>query len=275
MAPGVVIDTTSDFDMPNARAAPASQRTLLLAPPSLASHPEALSRVAEAYDRNATDIQMLDRLALGLVALPAETYDIVLLLADVAGSRQDDALPRFDRDVMERIVASIKAGGRVKSQDGSFGRAAGAEQTEAILAGLVKDAGDGMVKPLPASNQTVSLRLGKKKANAAAVPANSVEAANTIKRKSDDISTGNGALAQANGHAAPPLKSTPAGVGFIDTNDDFDDNDGYESEDMEIPSNEELARAGQIDPNSLLSEEDLKKPLNIRTYSPSLKYNSI
>ena len=186
MAPAITIDNTSDFEMPEAPAKP-GQRTLLLAPPSVSAHPEALSRVAEAYDRNATDIQMLDRLAMGLVALPDATYDVVLLLTDVDGSRRDSSR-LIDRGLMGRIVPAMKSGGTLRSQDGSFGSTPGAEQTEAILAGLVKGDDDGMIKPDSAANQTVSLRLGKKKANAAAVPANNIEAANTAKRKMEDMS---------------------------------------------------------------------------------------
>ena len=262
MAPAVTIDNTPDFDIPTTTiksAPPASaQRTLLLAPPSVSAHPEALTKVAEAYDRNATDIQMLDRLAMGLVALPAATYDVVLLLTDVDGSRQESGR-LLDRQVMERIVSALKTGGKLKAQDGKFAADAGAEQTEAILAGLVRrDGEDGMVKPDSSSGgQTVKLSFGKKKADAAAVPANGVEAANTAKRKSDGISNGNGAV-----------RATPAGVGFIDTNDDFDggfdDGSGYSDDEMEIPSQEELERAEKIDPESLLTEEDRQKPLNIR-----------
>lgn len=258
MAPAVTIDNTPDFDMdfsPPVKSS-TSQRTLLLAPPSVASHPDALSRVAEAYDRNATDIQMLDRLALGLVALPAATYDIVLILTDVDRTRQESSR-LLNREVMERVVRSLKAGGKLKSQDGDFGGRSGAEQTEAILAGLVIGDG-GMVKPATAANQTVKLSFGKKKANAAAVPANSVEAENTAKRKSDDISTGSGSLATNGTNGA--VKATPAGVGFIDNVDDFDD---YE-DDIEFPSNEELQNAAPIDPNTLLTEEDRQKPLSIR-----------
>lgn len=263
MAPAVTIDNTDDFDMPShtTKSAPTSaQRTLLLAPPSVSSHPEALSKVAEAYDRNATDIQMLDRLAMGLVALPAATYDVVLLLTDVDGSRQESGR-LLDRQVMERIVSALKNGGKLKARDGQFAAQAGAEQTEAILAGLVRiDGEEGMVKPdSSGAGQTVKLSFGgKKKANAAAVPANGIEAANSGKRKSEGISTnGNGAI-----------RATPAGVGFIDSNDDFDggfdDGSGYSDDDMEIPSQEELERAEKIDPDSLLTEADRQKPLNIR-----------
>lgn len=262
MAPSALIDNTPDFDLPvSPKASMSTRRTLLLAPPSVSAHPEALTKVAEAYDRNATDIQMLDRLSMGLVALPTATYDVVLLLTDVDGSTRESS-QLLKREVMERIVASMKAGGRLKAQNGSFGGTPGAEQTEAILAGLVKGEGDGMIKPNSTATQTVSLSFGKKKADAAAVPANSIEAVNTAKRKSEDISGstwGNG-----NGQ----IKSTPAGVGFIDSNDDFDgifdDGSGYESDEMEIPSNEELERAEKIDPDTLLTEEDRQKPLIIR-----------
>jgi anamorsin len=208
---------------------------------------------------------MLDRLALGLVALPTATYDVVLLLTDVDGSRRESSR-LLSREVMERIVPAIKVNGRLRSQDGSFGSTPGAEQTEAILAGLVKGDGQGMVKPDSAAGQTVKLSFGKKKANAAAVPANGVEAINTAKRKNEDMDdrvTGNGSMAYAR-----PIRATPAGVGFVDSNDDFDggfdDGSGYESDEVELPSQEELDRAERIDPDSLLTEEDRMKPLNIR-----------
>lgn len=252
MAPAFTIDTTSDFDMPTSLPAKTTtQRTLLLAPPSLSAHPEALTNVLAAHDRNATDIQMLDRLALGLVALPAETYDVVMLLTDVDGARSQ----KLDRVVIERLVASLKAEGKLGAQNGVLD---GLEITEGVLSGLVADGSGALVKPKAVAEQTVKLSFGRKKANAAAVPANNVEAINTAKRKSVDIST--------NG----PVKSTPAGVGFVELGDEFG-MDYDEDEDMEIPSNEELERAERIDPDSLLTEEDRMKPLNIRksTHHPS------
>lgn len=258
MAPSVTIDNTSDFDMPTAPAPTKSDaRTLLLAPPSIAAHPEALTKTVEAHDRSVTDIQMLDRLAMGLVALPASTYDIVLLLTDVDGSRQESS-QLLDRTVMERIVAAMKEGGRLKAQDGSFARIPSAEQTEAILAGLTKGDGEGMVKPQSTNaGQTVKLSFGKKKANAAAVPLNGIEAANTAKRKEGDNAAGNG------------VQATPAGVGFIDNVDDFDANMDYDDDDDEpyIPSNEELQAAEKIDPDTLLTEEDRLRPIIVRKYT--------
>ncbi|KAK3671856.1 electron carrier [Recurvomyces mirabilis] len=269
MAPAVMIDNTPDFEMPSAPAPTKSvsgQRTLLLAPPSVSSHPQALTNVAAAYDRSATDIQMLDRLAMGLVALPTATYDVVLLLTDVDGSRSESSR-LLDRQAMQKLVESMKPGGRLRSQDGSFGGANASEQTEAILAGLAAGGGDGMVKPESGGGaQTVTLSFGKKKkANAAAVPLNATEASVTAKRKSEDISSGSASLVQGNGSV---VRSTPAGVGFVDANDDFDggfdDGNGYdEDDDMEIPDDAELEAAGQIDPDTLLTEEDRMKPIII------------
>ena len=257
MAPAVTIDNTPDLDMSDAMP-----RTLLLAPPSVSSHPEALSRVAEAYDRNATDIQMLDRLAMGLVGLPAATYDVVLILTDIDRSLQESAR-LANREIMEQVVLSLKTGGHLRSQNGGL---ADTLRTEAILAGLVQaNGGQDMVKPESGSaNHTVKLSFGKKaKANAAAVPANGLEAVNTAKRKNDDPDTGNGVLA-TNGN----IHTTPAGVGFVNSNDDlgasFDDEDDEE----EFPSNEELQNAASIDPDTLLTKEDRQKPLVIRKLNP-------
>lgn len=266
MAPSVTIDNTPDFEMAPPTTTTAKQsnmRTLLLAPPSLSAHPEALTNVLAAHDRNATDIQMLDRLALGLVSLPAATYDQVLLLTDVDGSRSH----KLDRTLIETLARSLKADGKLSTQSGAL---EGSEQTEGILAGLVAE-GSGLVKPKEAAEQTVKLSFGKKKkADAAAVPANGVEAVATGKRKSADISAdGNGFPASAG-----PVKATPAGVGFVDMGDDFGMDYG-EDEDMEIPSNEELERAEKIDPDSLLTEEDRQKPLNIRKFSVSCAFASV
>ncbi|KAK6439450.1 electron carrier [Oleoguttula sp. CCFEE 5521] len=251
MAPSVLLDNSSDFNMPSSNAAP--QRTLLLAPPSVAAHPEALNRILEAHDRKATDIQMLDRLALGLVALPEATYDLVLLLTNVDGKVQGEA--QLDREAVSKLVRSLREGGVLKPQSGAL---EAQDRTELILGGLVESEGGAMMKVKPAGEQTVKLSFGgRRKADAAAVPANAAEAASTAKRKSEGIS---GEHASGNG----VMKATPAGVGFIDTSDDLDmDYDEDEDDDMEIPSNEELERAEKIDPDSLLTEEDRRKPLVI------------
>ena len=195
---------------------------------------------------------MLDRLELGLVSLPSQTYDVVMVLTDADGARSTN----LDRAVVEKLVASLKVDGRLTAQNGSLGPQ---EITEGVLSGLVADGNGALRKPQAAAEQTVKLSFGRKnkKADAAAVPANATEAINTAKRKSVDISTG----------GAGPVKATPAGVGFVELGDEFG-NDYDEDEDMEIPSNEELERAERIDPDSLLTEEDRLKPLNIRKCPP-------
>ena len=266
MAPGVTVDTSDmDFDpsypATAAAAAAKSSRTLLLAPPSVAGHPDSLNNILEAHDRNATDIQMLDRLALGLVSLPAATYDVILLLSDVDGSRTESSR-LLDRNVMAKLIESLKAGGRFRSQDGTFASAPSAEQTEAVLAGLVNDGGDGMVKPAEAAVQTVKLSFGKKKkADAAAQPANAVEAANT--RSAPPVTGEQRKTEEA-------TKAAPAGVGFVDFSDDLDmdyDDEYDEDDDFGIPSKAQLLQGETIDPDTLLTEEDRKRPLNIRKLS--------
>jgi hypothetical protein len=271
MAPAVVIDNTPDFDFPvkpTPQATTNAPRTLLLAPASVASHPEALTKVLQAYDRNATDIQMLDRLALGLVSLPASTYDFVLLLSDVDASAQQ---PRqlLNREITAKLVASLKKGGHLQAQAGGLGQQqSSGDQTEAILAGLVADGASGMLKPESfGTEQTVRLNFGKRKAQAAngtekaqaaAVPANAVE----------ELNLASLAKNKANGTNGTQIRTTPAGVGFVDNHDELDG--GYEDEDeeMEFPSDEQLENAGRIDPDSLLSEADRQKPLIIRKSIP-------
>ncbi|KAF2140703.1 uncharacterized protein K452DRAFT_230119 [Aplosporella prunicola CBS 121167] len=228
MAPSVTIDNASDFAPSSAHPTKPSGRTLLLAPPSISAHPEALNRVFEAHDRSVTDIQMLDRLALGLVALPSATYDTVLLLTDADGSRTKSQ-KLFDRDVIGKVAQALKSGGKLRSQDGNFG-VDGAEKTEAILAGLVQEGTDGFSKPDQSAEQSVPLRFGKK-ANAAA----------------------NGAVPlQLNGKrksiSQEPAK--PSGVGFVDFSDDFGVPmvTGEEDDDL-------------IDEDELLTEEDKTRPM--------------
>jgi len=252
MAPSITLDTTPDMDMTTN-----TTRTLLLAPPSISSHPSALDAIFQAHDRSATDIQMLDRLALGLVSLPASTYDLILILTDASGSTtESDGL--LDRGVLGRLVAALKTGGRLQSQNG--GNIAAGVVTEGILAGLVQEppTGAGLAKPA-ASSGAVKLSFGGRKkaqkADAAAVPANATEAANK-----DSIA----ATGSANGTAAGGTKR-PMGVGFVDFSDDFGYNDGDEY----IPSKAELMDDDDmIDPDSLLTEEDRLRPVNIRTFNP-------
>lgn len=186
---------------------------------------------------------MLDRLAVGLVNLPASTYDIVLLLTDADGtSRESHKL--LGRDVMTKVVHALKTGGIFKSQDGLFGSVDSAEKTEAILAGLVSQGKDGMVKPDNAESQSVPLRFGKK-ASAATNGTNG--APNGV---SNGVPNGTFPL-PLNGKrketSTEPPK--PAGVGFVDFSDDFED-PIITGEDDEL-----------VDEDDLITEEDLARPI--------------
>jgi anamorsin len=219
------------------------QRILLVAPPSLSSHEEKLNNVFEAHDRAATDIQMLDRLSLGLVSLPEATYDVILLLSDADGSRRESQ-NLLNREILALLVRALKASGKLKSQDHQFGRSEGQERTEAILAGLRYETGEGFVKPDYGAQASVPLTFAKKKAVAQAAGGLNGNRPETLplpvgwKRKSRDVSS-----------------AKPAGVGFVDFSDDLGQPELEDSDD-EI-----------IDEDSLLTEEDLRRPVKIRRCS--------
>jgi hypothetical protein len=246
MAPAVTIESDSDFNPTSSSAKMGSSgaRTLLLAPPSIASHEEKLWNVLSTHDRSFTDLQMLDRLAAGLVTLPPSTYDLVLILTDADGTRHEST-QLLSRDVFSKMVQALKAGGKLQAQDGTFGQdSQGMEYTEAILAGLVANSANSMLKPESSASEAVPLRFGKKKASAVsdagpAVPVASIPLIR--KRKSVDISQ----------------NIKPAGVGFVDFSDDFEDPmiTGEDDDDDEL-----------IDEDTLLTAEDLKRPVVVRKF---------
>ena len=244
MSPSLTMDTSDDFVLPS-KAVPAAppasaKRTLLLSPPSLSSHQEKLTKVLEMHDRSSTDMQMLDRISLGLVSLPEATYDVIMVLSDADATRRESQ-SLISRDVLALLAKAMKNGGILHSQDGQFGSTEGAEKTEAILAGLAYEAGRGFIKPDYGAQQSVALKFGKKKAAAEAAGGingtndDSVSLPLNGKRKSEDVSN-----------------TLPAGVGFDDgTQDDIEDSD------------DEL-----IDEDTLLDEDDLRRPVKVRKYNP-------
>lgn len=203
-------------------------RTLLVAPASIAAHPEKLDQIYEFHDRSNTDLQMLDRIAASLVNLPASTYDVVLLLTDADGTtRETHRL--LARDVMNKLVGALKVGGVLKSQAGAL---EGSEKTEAILAGLTETS-DGMVKPQQEGPVSIPLKFGKKKANG-----------------TNGIVNADGSVPlNLNGkrNQLEPVK--PVGVGFVDFSDDLDD-PIITGEDDEL-----------IDEDDLITEEDMARPV--------------
>ena len=234
MAPAVTFDSTSDFAPVQTQTAgdSSSPRSLFLSPPSLSSHPEKLDNLLAAHDRNATDIQMLDRLSLSLVSLPEATYDIILVLADADNTRAESK-KLLNRDVLSRVVRSLKPGGRLKSQDGKFATDDAEERREAIFAGLLVE-GDDMVKPDHTATQSVPLRLGKNQSNGGTATTSAV---------------GTGAVSlNLNGKRknGPPVSMQSVGVGYVDFSDDFGT--------PEVDDDDDL-----IDEDALLDEEDLKR----------------
>lgn len=240
MSPSILIDNTSDFGN---SVQPHVSRTLLLSPPSLSAHPEKLNEVAAAHDRNHTDIQMLDRLSLSLVRLPENTYDLILILTDADNSRTESK-KLLSQDVLGKIVKSLKAGGRLHSQDGKFAVDDQEERAEAIFAGLVVE-GKEMIRPNHTASESIPLRFGKKKSDGGGV--------------ATTTAAGTGAVSlNLNGKRknGPTEATKPAGVGFIDFSDDLD-------APLEEDSDDEL-----IDENTLLDEEDLNRPVVQRKNPP-------
>ncbi|KAF3760868.1 protein dre2 [Cryphonectria parasitica EP155] len=235
MSPSLVtIDTSPDFNFGGnsklvngssntTTSSSSAGRTLLLAPPSVASQGD-LTTVIPSYDRATTDLQMLDRLSAGLVTLPAETYDLVLLLTDADGARHAETVVLLSREVFNALVPAMRAGAKLRTQDGRFGEK---ELREAVLAGLVEK--DGAFEKVEEEVVAIPLRFGKKK----------------------NIENGNGALHSSAGPAPttlsmvpPAVKAMPAGVGF-DFGDDLDDDDDL------------------IDEDELMTEADLNRPIQI------------
>lgn len=238
MAPAVTLDNTSDFVSVQSKATGtlSAPRTLLLSPPSLSSHPEKLDNVVLAHDRNATDIQMLDRLSLSLVSLPQATYDIILILLDADNTRTESK-KLITGDLLLRIVKALKPGGKIRSQDGAFATVDADERKEAIFAGLMIE-GNEVLKPDHSATQSVPLRFGKSKGDGGAAAMTSA--------------VGTGAVSlNINGKRmnGPPEVAQPAGVGFVDFSDDFGTPE-VEDDDDEL-----------IDEDTLLDEEDMKRPV--------------
>nr|A1CQP0.2 RecName: Full=Fe-S cluster assembly protein dre2; AltName: Full=Anamorsin homolog [Aspergillus clavatus NRRL 1] len=137
-----------------------SGRTLLLSPPSLSSQPERLNGILQSYDRKTTDLQMLDRLILGVVNLPDAAYSRIIILAGEEDSISESS-KLTTRETFSHIARSLQKGGYICSQHEQQGQAF--DHNEAVLVGLIPTDNGKFVKPDIEDMRAVPLRLGRKK----------------------------------------------------------------------------------------------------------------
>ena len=196
---------------------------------------------------------MLDRLSLGLVSLPADTYDEVVILADADGIRRSrlDHLAEGEKEgkMLGTIVSALKEGGKLSVQEGNAtggeiqrGIVSAEEEQAAVLAGLYKDPKTGGIRRM-------------KMEEIASVPLRRSAPAKAIPRQEPSMQQ---QQQQQNGGLNPSEKRKLgglAGVGFSDDPGEVGGLDG-EEEDEEDDSDEDL-----IDENELLSEEDKTRPI--------------
>ncbi|OAX85188.1 Fe-S cluster assembly protein DRE2 [Emergomyces africanus] len=259
-------------------------RVLLLSPPSLSSHPEKLNAILGSHTRDKTDLQMLDRLAHGLVLLPESTYDIVLLLTG-ADNTLTETYSLVNRDIIQRIVLSLKPAGKLRNQenkawevgdhhhhDNSNVSSHGEQmlRNEAIMAGLVLDEKGELSKPAFAAQQAVPLKLGRRKKKEEGEEEGKTEILPFTSSSSGNTTNGAVGAQTSNGVSATRTTTTttttttsaistsmnnssrPLGVGFVDFSDDF----GVPMEEDQQDSDDEL-----IDEEALLDEDDMGRPI--------------
>lgn len=210
---------------------------------------------------------MLDRLAAGLITLPSEAYDLVLLLSEPqleGGEGEERARQLFvEKDVMLKLVRSMRAGARIQRQNGRFGAVA-AERTEALLAGLLDDDGGagagavagGMVKPTCSDTSAVPLRFGKRrKEEGKGETKIDIDGDGGGGSRSSTngsvpaVTNANGKRGVASSVLAGTENGTVNGVGFVDFSDDLE---------AEIMTGEDDEL---VDEDSLLTEADLARPV--------------
>ncbi|PGH13797.1 hypothetical protein AJ80_06185 [Polytolypa hystricis UAMH7299] len=228
MAPSVVLDMQDDLDFQTGvpPKAPAL-RSLLLSPPALAAHPETLNTVLSSHSQESTDLQMLDRLAMGLVSLPVATYDAIIVLAAPQSSSVETSR-LLTRELIQSVAQALRPGGILKGQDGSLGNTDATFGTEAVLAGLIPDSTGNFTKPAFSAQQSVPLKLGRKK-------------------KKPEQTSSPPVKEELKKVAVSSTPALPSGVGLIDFSDDF----GTPVEDA-AGSDDEL-----IDEEELLDEDDM------------------
>ncbi|KAF3907268.1 Anamorsin [Dactylellina cionopaga] len=246
--PPTAIDFSSDFAPAVTSEIPTGKpttRTLLLCPPAVASNPEVLQAALSTHPRSSTDVQMLDRIALGLVNLQAETYATVILLSNPSTTV---APFNIDTTVLQRITASMAPGSKWIAENSESLKQV--NRLQVVLAGLVVDDNSegslSFLKPDYGKTAAVPLRLGKRKDKASGDTV-------ALNRKTEvDVSLPNTSTAVAAAPIQGKSKTTKEyKIGFVDLGDDLDADYGEEDDD-----DDEL-----IDENTLLDDSDLAMPV--------------
>lgn len=219
-------------------------RTLLLCPPSISSNPAVLEQSLAGHSREDTDIQMLDRLALGLVKLPTSTYTKIILLSNPSLDNT-----KIESEILRLVAASMAPGAKWSTQDLKSTALQSVDKLQVLLSGLIIDESgpDGFVytKPAYSSSAAVPLKLGRRKLgeNVGSAPISGSQSGNDVKAAGPGIVPV--ASNQQNG-------VTGYKVGFVDMGDDLDADFG-EDDDEDL-----------IDEDTLLDESDLATPIQPR-----------
>jgi len=187
---------------------------------------------------------MLDRLSTpDVVSLPSEHYSRAVILSDPLSSTPVTVPPA----VLEKVFSALVKGGRLESEDVSWGREGGRERVDVLVSGFMVEEEEGkrrFVKPKEGGGKTI-----------VAIPLRRKESAQAATATAAAMTTGP-VLESTSGTAKAdkPSAGQPSGVGFIDFSDDF--GSGFDD-------GEEL-----IDEDALLDNiDDLAIPIQQRKYT--------
>lgn len=132
-------------------------KNLLISPPSLASDEAQLTKILSTFPIR-PDLQMLDRLSMGIVQLPQDHYDNIIL-----ASSDDSTIEQFAQ-ILSRLFTALKPGKSIHVPAGPQGTL----KSDAIIAGFAVNAGtDGMIltRPEQSSQSSIPLRFKRKPPN--------------------------------------------------------------------------------------------------------------
>ncbi|EPS44015.1 hypothetical protein H072_1983 [Dactylellina haptotyla CBS 200.50] len=233
--PPAAIDFSSDFAPAVGSPSKSPAKTLLLCPPAVAANPEVLQAALATHPRSSTDVQMLDRITMGLVNLPADTYATVILLSDPSSTKSQLDI---DTKALQKVTASMAPGSRWIAQNDEALKHI--NRLNVVLAGLVvSEEAEGAIsftKPDYGKAAAVPLRLGKRKN----------KTSEDIVTPGDTIQISSNESASA-GEKAKGIKVY--NVGYVDLGDDLDADFGEDDDD------------DLIDENTLLGDSDLAMPV--------------